>query len=287
MNAHGPYDVVRLVMKSNMARVFLARDARDGSRVALKVLDAAMDPARFEREALVLASMDHPSIVRYVAHGTSNGKPWLATEWLDGEDLYARIERGVSDLSEVFAIARGAAGALAYLHARGVVHRDVKPGNVFLARGGGGGGVKLLDFGLVRDRDHASMTAENIILGTPQYMAPEQAIDARSADARADVFSLGAVIFHCVTGRPIYADDDVRQLFGAIVCARVPRMSSVATHVPRDLDDLVARMLSRDPDLRPKNAMAFLAELARIREPSFASGCRPKASTSPRSALSA
>ena len=265
MNAHGPYDVVRLVMKSNMARVFLARDVRDGSRAALKVLDAAMDPARFEREALVLASMDHPSIVGYLAHGTSNGKPWIATEWLDGEDLGARIERGAFELSEILAIARGAAGALAYLHSRGVVHRDVKPGNVFLSRGR----VKLLDFGLVRDRAHASMTAENIILGTPQYMAPEQAIDARNADARADVFSLGALVFHCVTGRPIYDDDDVRQLFGAIVCARIPRTSSLVPFVPRRLDDLVARMLSRDPSARPKNAIAVLAELARIREHAY------------------
>jgi len=267
MNANDRYEIIRLVARSDMARVYMARSYANGRLVALKVLDAAMDPIRFEREARVLASIDHPAVVRYVAHGTTDGKSWLATEWLEGEDLAARMDRRTLDLDEILAIARAACGALAYLHAHGIVHRDVKPANIFLV--GSTPRVRLLDFGIARDRAQVAMTGANVIMGTPQYMPPEQAIDARKADARADVFALGAVIFHCVTGRPVYVGEGVEQIFSAIVTARVPRMSSLVSFVPRELDDLVARATSRDPAARHPNAISMLASLLRVPEASY------------------
>ena len=267
MNGHERWEILRPVAQSEMARVFLARDRRTGRRVALKVLDAMMDPARFEREARVLASVDHPAIVRYVAHGTSDGKPWLATEWLEGEDLMARMERGPLALDEILVIARAIAGALAYLHTHGIVHRDVKPANIFLS--GPTPRVRLLDFGIARDRSLAGMTAANVVMGTPQYMAPEQALDARNADARADVFALGAVLFHCVTGRPVFDGNTVEEIFAATVTKPVPRMSNVVWFAPPELDDVVARATSRDPAARQPDGVALLGQLLRVPAASY------------------
>jgi len=267
MNAHPGFEIVRLVARSDMARVYEARSRANGRRVAFKVLDAAMDPVRFEREARVLASIDHPAIVRYVAHGTRDGKSWLATEWLEGEDLATRMEKRWLELDEILGIARAACGALAYLHAHGIVHRDVKPANIFLA--GPTPRVRLLDFGIARDHSLSPLTAAHSIMGTPQYMPPEQAIDARKADARADVFALGAVIFHCVTGRPVHVGETAPEIFSAIVATNVPRMSSLASFVPPELDELVARATSREPSARHANAISLLAALLRVPEASY------------------
>ena len=264
------YEIVRVIAQTEMARVSVARDRRDGRLVALKVLEADMDPVRFDREACLLASVDHPAIVRYVAHGITRGKAWLATEWLEGQDLAARMEKRALGLAEILAVARAVCGALAYLHARGIIHRDVKPANVFLV--GPTPQVKLLDFGLARDRSLPAMTTAYTIMGTPHYMPPEQAIDARAADARADVFSLGALVFHCVTGRPVFDGATVEAVFSAIVAERVPRMSSVVPFVPRELDDVVARATARDPAARQPNAIALLHELLRVPEESYCEG---------------
>jgi serine/threonine protein kinase len=269
--SYGFFDVARLVASSDMAKVYLARDRRTGARVALKVLEADAE-ARFEREARMLATMRHPNVVAYVAHGvTLEGEAWLATEWLDGEDLNTRLARGPLPIEDVIALARGVAGALAHLHALGLVHRDVKPGNIFLV-GGDTGRATLLDFGIARGNGLPAMTARNVIMGTPQYMPPEQAIDARRADARADVFALGAVLFHCVVGRAPYLSEDLVRLFAEVTLARIPRLSTLDSFVPRELDDLVARATARDPADRHASAIAFLRDLARVPKPSYCDG---------------
>lgn len=269
---YGFFDIAKLVASSDMAKVFLARDRRTGARVALKVLDADMAAERFEREALLLKTMRHPNVVGYVAHGvTPEGEAWLATEWLDGEDLNARLCRGPLPIEDVIAVARCVAGALAHLHALGLVHRDVKPANVFLPNGETSRAT-LLDFGIARGNDLPAMTARNVIMGTPQYMPPEQALDARRADARADVFALGAVVFHCVSGRAPYLSEDLVHLFAEVTLARVPRLRSLDPFVPRELDDLVARATARDPEDRHPSAIAFLRELARVPKPSYCDG---------------
>jgi serine/threonine protein kinase len=159
-----------------MGVVYRARDTATGSSVALKLLRADVDEQqRFEREARLLAGLQHPAIVRYVAHGvTPQGELFLAMEWLDGEDLLHGIARQRLTVEETLFIARRIAAALAVAHARGVVHRDVKPGNIFLPAGAAERAT-LLDSGIARSaRESLSMTTAGIVLGTPAYMAPEQ-----------------------------------------------------------------------------------------------------------------
>ncbi len=184
----GRFAIEREAGAGGMARVYRARDTATGDIVALKVLNNVEehDLRRFAREVHALAELHHPSIVRYVAHGrTDKGLAYLAMEWLDGVGLDARLAAGPLAIEGAIAVARGIAGALALAHARGLVHRDVKPANVFLD-GGDLGRAKLLDFGLARDAIAAmALTSTGELLGTPLYMSPEQARGERDLDARA------------------------------------------------------------------------------------------------------
>ncbi len=261
---YGCFEIVRLVALGGMAKVFVARDKRTNTPVALKVLEGTADIVRFEREAHILASNVHPNIVRYVAHGvTTQEEPWLAMEWLDGEDLAARLVRGPLSIDDTLSLARGVARALAYAHCRGLTHRDLKPGNVFLVNGDVDQ-VKILDFGIARDLAEAEITAMGAIMGTPHYMPPEQAIDARRADARSDVFSLGALLYHCVTGQEPYAGKSLHEIFAHVVTAKMPRASDLAPHIPRRLDDLIAHMTTKDPADRPADGLEVLMDLSGI-----------------------
>src|SRR5262245_12741836 len=190
-----------------MGTVFRATDRRAGEKVALKVLRYEDEDtrARFEREATLLAALEHPRIVRYIDHGIAADELYLAMEWLDGEDLARRLRRGPLSGVESVALAGSIADAPAAAPARRVGHRDVKPSNAFLVNGDLGA-VKLLDFGIARTSAATRVrTGTGIALGTPSYMAPEQARGERTIDARADVFSLGCVLFECLTGRPAFA----------------------------------------------------------------------------------
>ncbi|MDF2692823.1 MAG: Adenylate cyclase, partial [Labilithrix sp.] len=173
-----------------MGRVYCARDLRDGGRVALKLVD--VDDARFAREARVLTELTHPAIVRHVADGVAeSGTRYLVMEWLDGEDLAQRLERGPLTVEETIALGSRVAAALGAAHAHGVVHRDVKPSNLFLPAGRVEE-VKVVDFGLARAPATSSLlTRSGVLLGTPGYMAPEQARGDSTIGPAADVFSLG------------------------------------------------------------------------------------------------
>src|SRR5262249_20762656 len=151
----------------------------------------------------------HPSIVRYVSHGvTDEGRQFLAMEWLEGEDLADRLQRGPLDPADAVTLGRRAAEALAIAHARGVVHRDVKPSNLFLVAGDVAR-VKVLDFGIARIPSGAQApTRTGNRVGTPRYMSPEQVRGVRGVDARADVFALGCVLFACLTGRAAFTGTD-------------------------------------------------------------------------------
>src|SRR4051812_9777208 len=200
----GRFEIERRAGAGGMGVVYRARD-RQGGLVALKVL---RDPSpiaieRFAREASILADLEHPGIVRYVAQGTTpEGEIYIAMEWLDGEDLHHFLWRQGVGIAESVDVARRIAEALTTAHARGIVHRDIKPSNVFVV-GGDLGHLKVLDFGVARLRESdRRATATGATLGTPGYMAPEQVRGERDVDTRADVFSLGCVLFECLTGRP-------------------------------------------------------------------------------------
>ncbi|WP_437729428.1 protein kinase domain-containing protein [Sorangium sp. So ce861] len=224
------------------------------------------DQARFAREARIVAELDHPGVVRCIAHDvTAAGQRWLAMEWLDGEDLSARLGRAGLSVDESVAAMVAAADALAAAHARGVVHRDIKPSNLFLV-GGDPRRVKLLDFGIARlGGASRAFTQPGAILGTPGYMAPEQAA-GEPTDARTDVFSLGAVLFECLTGRPAFMGQNVMALLARLLLEEPPRVRELRGDIPPALDALVARMLAKDPAARPADAAAAAAALRDLGE---------------------
>jgi tetratricopeptide (TPR) repeat protein len=280
--------VERLAASGGMGRVYRARDADSGEAVALKVLDArgaagtrSRALERFAREARLLAQLRHPGIVRFIAFGTTpRGEPYLAMEWIDGETLAARLSRGPLSLQETLALTTALASALATAHAAGIVHRDIKPSNVLLADGDVAR-AKIIDFGIARFAPLASdVTRPGGVLGTPGYMAPEQARALRDIDARADVYALGCVVFRCVTGRLPFEGDDALSVLAKILLERTPRVREFAPGVSPSLDDLVARMLAKEPAGRPADGAVLVGELAALDiavDPAASRNVRPPA----------
>jgi serine/threonine protein kinase/tetratricopeptide (TPR) repeat protein len=259
------FEILRLAGEGGMGVVYQALDRTSGDRVALKVLHRGGESyaARFAREAEVLAELEHPGIVRHIAHGaTTSTELYLAMEWLEGEDLAQRLARTPLTIEESVTLARRAAAALGAAHDRGIVHRDVKPSNLMLV-GGDVEQIKLLDFGIARV-EAGTMTITGITFGTPGYMAPEQARGARELDARADIFALGSVLFQCLTGRAAFVGEHLMAVLAKIVLEEAPRVRELRHDVPRALDQLVARMLSKAPDLRPRDGHELAAELAAL-----------------------
>jgi eukaryotic-like serine/threonine-protein kinase len=276
------FEIERLAAAGGMGSVYRALDRHTGEPVAVKLLheDQDLDPSRFEREARLLAELHHHGIVRYVAHGVSpEGERYLALEWLDGEDLSARLSREGLSLHETLLLARGAAEALGAAHRRGIVHRDIKPSNLFLV-GGDVRRVKLLDFGVAHaTRATTVMTRTGVALGTPAYMAPEQARGDRRVDASADVFALGCLLFECVTGRPAFSGDHVMAILAKVLFEDPKPLGELCPGTPLALEGLVARMMAKDPASRPTNGRAVLDELAVIEaEPE---GARPHVTEQP------
>ena len=263
----GRFEVEREAGAGGMGTVYRARDRETGEIVALKIL-RDIDPSnldRFEREARALAELRHPAIVRYIDHGTAAaGAPYLAMEWLQGEDLGERLARSGLTLAEAVTLGRSVAEALAAIHARGVVHRDLKPSNLFL-RAGDIEQVKIIDFGIARlGFATRGVTRTGMGMGTPGYMAPEQASGARDVDGRADVFSLGCVLFECLTGRPAFAGEHAMAILTKLLFEEAPRVSEVCPDAPLPLSALVDQMLSKDPSKRPATAALVAEELSTI-----------------------
>jgi hypothetical protein len=235
-----------------MGTVYRACDL-DGTTVAVKVVDAE-DPGereRFLREAAVLAELDHPSIVRYVAHGEAEDCRFLVMEWIEGETLAQRLHREGVTVVECVDIGIQVADALAVAHARGVLHRDVKPDNLLFLDGR----IKVVDFGLARrTRDEQGLTASGVLLGTPGYMAPEQAEGRRDLDERVDLFGLGCVIYECLTGRAAYEGKNQIALRAKILLGRPALVRTLCPEAPVALEALVERMLERDREARPSDA---------------------------------
>lgn len=244
--------------------VFRARDLRDGKPVALKVakIPDASARARFLREANLLSSLRHPGIVRYVAHGSlSSDELWLAMEWLEGNDLAERLKRAPLTVGESVALVRRVADALGPAHQRGILHRDLKPGNVFLEHDDLEH-VRVLDFGLARSRfADGLVTAPGTVLGTLAYMSPEQSSGRSDLDARTDVWGLGVLLYRLLTGRVPFPGPGIATMFSQIQHVEPVPASSSAPAVPPELDALLLRLLAKDRAARPPNAFAVAAEL--------------------------
>jgi serine/threonine protein kinase len=255
--------------RGGMGAVFRARDTLGGQTVALKLMHPTVDAERarrFAREAELLAGLSHPGIVTHVAHGLSeDGQPFLAMEWLEGEDLAHRLVRQPLSLSESLLLLRRIAEALAVAHRRGIVHRDLKPSNLFL-RQGQLEEVVVLDFGLARYLlASESMTGSATVLGTPAYMAPEQASCQEELASSADIFSLGCVLYECLTGQQPFRAPHVAAVLAKILFAEPPPLLSLRGDLPPSLQGLVDRMLAKDPKRRPRDAMELLETLSGLK----------------------
>ena len=256
--------IERPIGRGGMGIVYLARDQATTGQVALKLMDRPLDDTadRFRREVRMLADLAHPSIVRYVAHGQTEGdEPFLVMEWLDGEDLAHRLARGGLTVPESVALMRRVASALGFAHERGVVHRDIKPSNLFLV-GGDPERIKVLDFGVALPRVRSQvLTRTGSLVGTVGYMAPEQVRGSPELDASADVFSLGCVFFECLTGRHAFGGSNAIAILAKVLSEETPRASDLRPGLSPALDDLVARMLSKDAAGRPRDGAAVVAEI--------------------------
>ena len=259
----GVYEVVSPLGAGGMGEVYRARDTKLGRDVALKILPASFgtDPervARFQREAQLLASLNHPHIAAIYAINQDEPTPFLALELVEGGTLDERLKGGPLDVSEAVAVARQVAEALGAAHDKGIIHRDLKPANIALTRDGQ---VKVLDFGLAKavevvapgELSHSptltfAATQAGIILGTAAYMSPEQA-KGRATDKRTDVWAFGCVVYEMLTGRRAFQGEDVTDTIAAIVRGE-PDWSALPTNVSEQVRLLLKRCLDKDPRSR-------------------------------------
>jgi tetratricopeptide (TPR) repeat protein len=250
--------------------VFRATDRETGATVAVKrMLPAGEEPTaldRFRREVRLLSQITDPHVVRYVAHGAdAAGTECLVVEWLEGEDLAHRQRRQRLTAAEALDVVRQAATGLHALHQAGIVHRDVKPANLFLTTGEGGAlRVKVIDLGIARAAGEATLTTIGVTLGTPYYMSPEQARGEERVSHRADVFSLGVVLFELLAGRRPFTGNDFFAVLAKIVLQDPPRLADALPGVPAAIDALVGRAMSKAPEERFASARELADALAAI-----------------------
>ncbi len=264
------YRVVRLIGQGGMGRVYEAQHLRLGARrFALKVMHAelARKPelvTRFRREAETACVAAHPNVVEvFDIDETDAGVPFIVAELLEGEDLGQRLDRLTSlGLAETLPIVRQLCAGLASAHKQGVVHRDLKPDNVFLI-GTAAPTVKLLDFGIARVTDNAAgnRTRTGVIMGTPAYMAPEQARGAR-VDARADIYSVGAILYRCLTGHEPFEAEDPAATLTAVLTREPARPRSLRADIPEAVELVIERAMGRDPEERYQTLGELDAALA-------------------------
>ena len=270
----GPYEIRDQLGAGGMGEVYRATDTRLDRTVAIKVLPEhlASDPQRrerFEREAKAISSLNHPHICTLHDIGEQNGIHYLVMELVEGETLQRRLEKGRLPLDQALDYAIQIADALDKAHRQGVVHRDLKPGNIMITKSG----TKLLDFGLAKLKARAApldqwstieekepLTADGEILGTLQYMAPEQ-LEGKESDTRTDIFAFGAVVYEMVTGRKALEGTSQASLIAAIMQNDPRSMSELQELVPPPLDRLVRQCLAKDPDNRWQTAADLMREL--------------------------
>jgi eukaryotic-like serine/threonine-protein kinase len=277
----GPYEIVAAIGAGGMGEVYRAEDSRLGRTVAIKVLPASFSQVaerrkRLEREARLLSSLSHPHICHLYDIGQQGGMDYLVMEYLEGETLSTRLLRGPLSPDQLLNYGAEIADALEYAHRHGIIHRDLKPGNLMLTKQG----TKLLDFGLARmdmtsapisetltrlAEDDRKLTQEGVILGTFQYMAPEQ-LEGKDADARTDIFALGALLYEMATGKPAFTGKNRASMIASILASEPAPITSLQPLTPPALERVVKSCLSKDPDARWQSAQDVNLQLKWIRE---------------------
>src|ERR1700687_5713289 len=275
----GPYEILDAIGAGGMGEVYRAKDTRLDRTVAIKILPAHLssDPLskqRFEREAKTISSLNHPHICVLYDVGSQDGVDYLVMECVEGETLAKRLEKGPLPLEQVLKYGMQIADALDKAHRRGIVHRDLKPGNLMLTATG----AKLLDFGLAKPvvpiasavaltgaTRNSPVTVQGTIVGTFQYMTPEQ-IEGKELDGRSDIFSLGAVLYEMVTGQRAFQGKSQLSVASAILEKEPQPISVVKPMTPPALDRAIRRCLAKDPEDRWQTARDLLLELKWIAE---------------------
>ena len=255
------YTIERELGGGGMARVYVAEEMAFGRQVVVKVLSpelaAGVNVDRFKREILLAAKLQHPHIVPLIAAGEIDGLPYYTMPYVEGESLRTRLARGGLDLAESVAILRDLARALDYAHAAGVVHRDIKPDNILLSRGS----AAVADFGIAKalsvsrtQEGNATLTQLGVSIGTPMYMAPEQAAGDPDVDHRADIYAFGCVAYELLGGRPPFAAPTPQRMIAAHMSETPQRLTAIRPNIPPALAELVMRCLEKDPNARPQSA---------------------------------
>jgi eukaryotic-like serine/threonine-protein kinase len=277
----GPYEILNAIGAGGMGEVYRARDTRLERSVAIKVLPQHLSTQqelreRFEREARTISTLNHPNICVLHDIGSQDGFDYLVMEYLEGETLAKRIEKGPLPVEQVLRHSVGIADALDKAHRQGIIHRDLKPGNIMITPAG----AKLLDFGLAKFRQSdkqaglsasilptnaSQLTMQGTILGTLQYMSPEQ-LENHETDTRSDLFSLGAVMYEMLTGRKAFEGKSQASIIAAIIHVDPPSPSVLQPVTPHALDRVINKCLAKSPDDRWQTAKDLADELRWIKE---------------------
>lgn len=264
----GSYRLLRPIGKGGMGMVYLGEHHVMKRLMALKILppEATDSPRRLERfkeEARACAQLDHPNIVRAYDFAEAGGRYYIVMEFVDGIDLHHAVNRdGVMSSADVIDLLRQATSGLEHAHARGIVHRDIKPANLLLRTDGV---LKVSDLGLARV-GLAELTSEahRRLMGTADFVAPEQAINSQQVDASADIYSLGCTAFYLLTGQPPFPASSVKQRLARHQTAEVPDVRSLREDCPESLARLIQRMMAKRPNDRPKSTTELLGQLNRL-----------------------
>ena len=259
------YTLEQELGRGGMATVYLARDAHNQQAVAVKVMHpglvADIGAERFLREMGIAASLAHPLIVPLSESGNAGGIPYYIMPYVEGESLYARLQRERQlPLEDALQITHDVAAALGYAHGRRVMHRDVKPENILLA----GGRALVADFGLARAigaGDYRRLTETGVIVGTVYYMSPEQLREDRDLDQRADIYSLGCILYEMLAGGPPFTGRSLTEVATRILRAPIPSVSRARAGVPASVDAALARAVAKSGAGRFATMQEFAAAL--------------------------
>jgi eukaryotic-like serine/threonine-protein kinase len=276
----GPYEIVGQAGAGGMGEVYRARDSRLGREVAIKVLPTCLSlssdaRARLEREARTISQLNHPNICTLFDVGSDGGREYLVLEFIEGETLGSRLQRGPLTITELLTFGSQIADALAAAHQAGIVHRDLKPGNLMLTSSG----VKLLDFGLSRPSEstpadlsksqpetaNLPLTTQGAFVGTLPYMSPEQ-IEGKDVDGRTDLFALGCVLYEMATGQRLFGGNNNVSVLSSILSSSPENLLRSVERMPPGLRKIIGRCLERDPANRYASASELREELHQIRD---------------------